>query len=115
MMKRYPIPEEYPHIPASIAVDGEWVVPDEPVFYSKTSKRRYYYYLTKGKGFDVYKRLFNQRFGRRDSASHSPRKVILFLHGGAYIFGNSKLYRSMTGILAKNTGHPVLAINYRRG
>ena len=36
------------------------------------------------------------------------------IKGGAYIFGNAKLYRSLTGVLAKNTGHPVLAINYRR-
>jgi hypothetical protein len=45
VMKRYPVPEEYPHTPESIVIDGEWVVPDEPVFYSKTSKKRYCKYF----------------------------------------------------------------------
>ncbi|KAJ3272742.1 hypothetical protein HDV01_005270 [Terramyces sp. JEL0728] len=36
-----------------------------------------------------------------------------YIHGGAYILGSAKIYRNLTGILAKNCNCPVFAINYR--
>ncbi|KAJ2999614.1 hypothetical protein HDV02_002383 [Globomyces sp. JEL0801] len=36
-----------------------------------------------------------------------------FKRHGAYILGNAIMYRNLTGILAKNTGIPIFAINYR--
>ncbi|KAJ3321175.1 hypothetical protein HDV06_004518 [Boothiomyces sp. JEL0866] len=36
-----------------------------------------------------------------------------YIHGGAYILGSAKIYRNLTGILAKNCHYPVFAINYR--
>ncbi|KAI8900514.1 Alpha/Beta hydrolase protein [Globomyces pollinis-pini] len=41
------------------------------------------------------------------------RRIIYYIHGGAYILGNAIMYRNLTGILAKNTGIPIFAINYR--
>ncbi|KAJ3044092.1 hypothetical protein HDV00_003196 [Rhizophlyctis rosea] len=41
------------------------------------------------------------------------KKVILYLHGGAYILGNTLIYRQITSRIAKETGCRVLAINYR--
>ncbi|KAI9098631.1 hypothetical protein DFS34DRAFT_618262 [Phlyctochytrium arcticum] len=43
----------------------------------------------------------------------ASRKVIYYLHGGAYIFGSAKLYRTFTGRIAKETGCKVFCIQYR--
>ncbi|GLW62149.1 hydrolase [Actinomadura rubrobrunea] len=41
------------------------------------------------------------------------RRVILYLHGGAYFFGSPRLYRPFTWRLSAATGRPVLALDYR--
>jgi acetyl esterase/lipase len=93
---RYPIPEEAHELYSNVyELEAEWVVPDIAAQYSKKSKRRSFALASNEKDF------------------YTPRKVILYLHGGAYILGNIKIYRSVTGILAKNSGHPILAVNYR--
>ena len=40
-------------------------------------------------------------------------KVILYLHGGAYMLGNALTFRPITTKLAKETGYSVFVINYR--
>ena len=42
-----------------------------------------------------------------------PAKRVLFLHGGAFIFGSSKGHRKFTDQLSKVTGSVVLSVNYR--
>lgn len=49
----------------------------------------------------------------KETVKQKQRKVILYLHGGAYVLLNSKLYRSATGMLCLRTSAPVLAIDYR--
>jgi monoterpene epsilon-lactone hydrolase len=39
--------------------------------------------------------------------------VVMFFHGGGYMFGSSLAYRALTAILAAVTRVPLLAINYR--
>lgn len=41
-------------------------------------------------------------------------KIVLYIHGGAYIIGDMRCSRRTTYAIAKNTGIPVVAINYRR-
>ncbi len=41
------------------------------------------------------------------------RRVILYLHGGAYVAGNLQYARGFAGILAGQTGRRVLAVAYR--
>ena len=40
-------------------------------------------------------------------------KVIYYLHGGAYAFGHSNIYRHLTGDIVKQTGCYLFALNYR--
>ena len=88
---RYPVPSEYPdHYNERVSITGEWVTPELTAHYTPSGHR-------------VFK-----------NSDHSPRKVILYLHGGAYILGSAKIYRPLTSLLAKESGHPVLSINYRR-
>ncbi|KAJ3042504.1 hypothetical protein HK097_002005, partial [Rhizophlyctis rosea] len=50
------------------------------------------------------------------SAPHPPppsKKIILYLHGGAYILGNTLIYRQITSRIARETGCRVFAVNYR--
>lgn len=95
---RYPIPMEHPLVETEYySIDGEWLIPDVLAKYSKDGVRT-----------------FKDNIYPAGGETQTPRKVILFLHGGAYIMGNAKLYRSLTGILAKHSGTPILAINYRR-
>ena len=42
-----------------------------------------------------------------------PRRVILYLHGGAYIVGSGKAYRGLLGRIAQLTGVRVCAPDYR--
>jgi acetyl esterase/lipase len=49
---------------------------------------------------------------------HRPRgayggRVILYLHGGAYVFGSTGLYRSMTMPMAELAGADLFALDYR--
>ena len=44
---------------------------------------------------------------------HKARKVILYLHGGAFVFGSPRLFRIFTLPLARETGFPVFCLNYR--
>lgn len=39
--------------------------------------------------------------------------VVLYLHGGAYVFGSPATHRSVTGHLARATGAAVYAVDYR--
>ncbi|MEU6041827.1 alpha/beta hydrolase [Actinomadura sp. NPDC047616] len=41
------------------------------------------------------------------------RRVVLYLHGGAYFFGSPRLYRPFNWRLSAATGRPVLALDYR--
>lgn len=41
------------------------------------------------------------------------RKIIYYLHGGAYVFGNSRIYRPLTSYIAKATGMDIFVVNYR--
>lgn len=43
----------------------------------------------------------------------SKEKVLLYLHGGAWIIGSAHIYRPLTAALGKATGMQVLSINYR--
>ncbi|MCW2887747.1 MAG: epsilon-lactone hydrolase [Streptosporangiaceae bacterium] len=48
------------------------------------------------------------RAGRPDE-----KKVLLYLHGGGYFFGNAVLYRGLTWRMSAATARPVLALDYR--
>ena len=48
------------------------------------------------------------------AGSPDERKVLLYLHGGAYFFGSARLYRPSNWRLSAATGRPVLALDYRR-
>jgi acetyl esterase/lipase len=47
-------------------------------------------------------------------ADGSPSRVILYLHGGAYIAGSPRTHRPLTAALAAATGARVLALDYRQ-
>ncbi|KAJ1569050.1 hypothetical protein HK405_010528 [Cladochytrium tenue] len=50
------------------------------------------------------------------SAAASPqadRRVVLYLHGGAYFFGSRKTHRSMTWRISKYAKAPLLVVDYR--
>lgn len=90
---RYPVPREHPECHETLYnIFGEWVNPDLLAQYLPKKRRSFV----------------------KNSSIPFTRKVILYLHGGAYILGSAKLYRSLTALLAKESGHPVLAIDYRR-
>ena len=44
---------------------------------------------------------------------NNQKQVVLYIHGGAYVFGSIKLYRAITSRVADYSDAPVLAINYR--
>lgn len=46
-------------------------------------------------------------------ADSNPNHRVLFLHGGAFLFGSSKGHRLFTDKLAKVTGGAVLSVDYR--
>lgn len=48
------------------------------------------------------------------SSKTSNDKVILYLHGGGYCVGSYNTHRAMIARIARASGHPVLAINYRK-
>ena len=92
---RYPVPREYPECDDEThTILGEWVNPDLLAQYDPQGHRSF--------------------VDKNSSSPLAPRKVILYLHGGAYILGSAKLYRPLTALLAKESGHPVLAVDYRR-
>lgn len=51
---------------------------------------------------------------------HGPRvprardRVVLYLHGGGWLFGSPGTHRRMTSKISKATGIPVLALDYRK-
>ncbi|KAJ3132461.1 hypothetical protein HK101_004598, partial [Irineochytrium annulatum] len=54
--------------------------------------------------------------GTTDAPSEGPRKdkkVILYLHGGAYIVGTPSMFRIFTSRMAKETGRRLFVLNYR--
>jgi acetyl esterase/lipase len=46
-------------------------------------------------------------------SSKYKRKVILYIHGGAFVFGSATIYRVFTEAVANECGYPVFAFNYR--
>ena len=50
---------------------------------------------------------------RRKNAEPVQKGTLLYLHGGAYCIGSAATHRSLTGRLAKFTGLPVFALDYR--
>lgn len=48
------------------------------------------------------------------AAKTSNDKVILYLHGGGYCVGSYNSHRAMIARIARSSGHPVLAVNYRK-
>lgn len=46
--------------------------------------------------------------------NRQSENVILYLHGGAYVFGSHHTHRQITSRLAQYTGARVVAINYRK-
>lgn len=48
------------------------------------------------------------------AAKTSNDKVILYLHGGGYCVGSYNSHRALIARIARASGHPVLAINYRK-
>ena len=48
-----------------------------------------------------------------DSAGGDPTRVILYLHGGGYVFGGLDSHREIGWRLAKETGRRVLLLDYR--
>ena len=86
---RYPVPKEDLHnLPNQdkVKIECEWIIPQDENIKGKRSRIR------RGK---------------------SNRRVIYYIHGGAYIIGTTVLYRNWTSILAKTGECPVFAINYR--
>lgn len=84
----FPIPEEN-RFKTTYFLTGEWIFP-----------------------------LRDSRWGKwfsSDSMKSPPtrRKVIFYIHGGAYAFGTPELYRTFTGNLVESTGCSMFAIQYR--
>ena len=48
-----------------------------------------------------------------ESRDAKPHKVILYLHGGGYVFGGLDSHREIAWRLAKQTGQRVLLLDYR--
>lgn len=51
--------------------------------------------------------------GERVTVGSPGDYVVLYLHGGAYVFGSPATHRSVTGYLARATGASVYAADYR--
>ncbi|WP_233608495.1 alpha/beta hydrolase [Nocardia stercoris] len=47
-------------------------------------------------------------------AGHDNGKIVVYLHGGAFLFGGRKLHRQMTGRFADELHAQVLAVDYRK-
>jgi monoterpene epsilon-lactone hydrolase len=47
------------------------------------------------------------------SAHSDARAVVLYLHGGGYVFGSPRTHRNLVSRISHVTGLPVLAIDYR--
>lgn len=47
------------------------------------------------------------------SADSNDDGIILYLHGGAYVFGTPESYRNLTSRIARETGMKVLVVDYR--
>jgi acetyl esterase/lipase len=45
--------------------------------------------------------------------AHQDRKIIYYIHGGAYVFGTARLYRPFTGNLCEKLGLSIFTIEYR--
>lgn len=44
---------------------------------------------------------------------HNPEKVLLYLHGGGFVFGQTPLHLQMGGYLARRLGFRLLMVDYR--
>ncbi|KAI8915984.1 Alpha/Beta hydrolase protein [Gorgonomyces haynaldii] len=49
----------------------------------------------------------------RESPTIHKRKVIFFIHGGAFVFGSPRLYRHFITALSRESGFPVFSLDYR--
>lgn len=48
------------------------------------------------------------------AAAHSPEQpVVLYLHGGGYVFGSPRTHRNLVSRISHVTGLPVLSLDYR--
>jgi monoterpene epsilon-lactone hydrolase len=57
---------------------------------------------------------YRQRHDTWRAAVHSDeRAVILYLHGGGYVFGSPRTHRNLVSRLSHVTGLPTLALDYR--
>lgn len=63
--------------------------------------------LCPGPGGDIPLRLYDRRAGQPDGP------VILFYHGGGFVFGDLESHDSFCRWLADRTGLPVIAVDYR--
>ncbi len=48
-----------------------------------------------------------------DVANSSAERIILFLHGGGYVFGSPTTHRLLTATIARTSGARVLSLDYR--
>ena len=44
---------------------------------------------------------------------HDERRAVLYLHGGAYVLGSARIYRSLAAHLARSSGAVVYNLDYR--
>eukprot|EP01038_Epipyxis_sp_PR26KG_P006060 gene6060-8343_t len=73
-------------------------------------------HLGNDKALPPYEVVFGKQDGVPDfdNFQNDPRKVVLYLHGGAFCVGTPALYRILLCKLAQVTGAVILAVNYRR-
>ncbi|KAJ3213804.1 hypothetical protein HK099_007177 [Clydaea vesicula] len=115
---RFPISNEFP-IPDEIdtapfyKLSGEWVIPDKIT--EPEPKIGWYEWafgsFTKNKSDSKLNNIKDTIDNKK--AKKKNNKMIYYIHGGAYLFGSVKLYRHLTGEIAKSTGCDVFAIDYR--
>jgi acetyl esterase/lipase len=99
---RYLIPKEVTNVPNFHTLEAQWVLP--------------WPQADKSSSGSILQRFRPQRvesYVRVHNLNSGPKKMILYLHGGAYILGSASFYISVTGTLAKETNLPILAVDYR--
>ena len=106
---QYPIPEEV-ESNHKLVLSGHWIMPwknpngDQKSSWNDSIKGWFSLENLKPKKIQSFFSLYRL---------NQTRKVILYLHGGAYILGDAGLYTSLNGSMAKATGFPVITVNYR--
>ncbi|KAJ3087650.1 hypothetical protein HK102_010573 [Quaeritorhiza haematococci] len=113
----YPIPPEMldpkelaatPSLKYEYEIDGEWVYPpsEEDTKEPPKTKRRSWFEWWRGSHGNV-------GSSSSSTSTQTRKKTILYLHGGAYVFGSPTIYRHFTGQIAKDTGCRLFVPNYR--